>query len=241
MPCPLPRRTRRVRVSVASPSARPSPHISRVGVRDFTFEAYSGFTHVTACRIAQSPKATFVTRLRPGGLPLRTARQLPAQPTTRWVEPSSTGRPRPPGAPICPGLVAHDLSGFGRRDRMLPEVRMARVLDAIGLHQAGKLSCGVAAQLLGMSERQFRRLRDAYEADGADGLVDRRRGRVSGRRAGVDEIAWVIEEFRTRYFDFTVKHFHEAIHGRAMADGKRFSRGLHVDKERAAVARPDHE
>src|SRR6476659_948219 len=71
MPCPLPRRTRRVRASVASPSALPSPHISRVGVRVFTFEACSGFTHVTACRIAQSPKATFVTRLRPGGLPLR--------------------------------------------------------------------------------------------------------------------------------------------------------------------------
>src|SRR6478672_2754520 len=65
---------------------------------DAPYKACSGFTHVTACRIAQSPKATFVTRLRPGGLPLRTARQLPAQPTTRWVEPSSTGRPRPPGA-----------------------------------------------------------------------------------------------------------------------------------------------
>jgi hypothetical protein len=41
----------------------------------------------------------------------------------------------------------------------------------------------------------------------------------------VDEIEWVIEEFRTRYFDFTAKHFHEAIHGRPMADGKPFSRG----------------
>src|SRR3954468_14154977 len=46
------------------------------------------------------------------------------------------------------------------------------------------------------------RLRDAYEAHGAEGIVDRRRGRASGRRAGVDEIAWVVEEFRTRYFDF---------------------------------------
>ena len=55
--------------------------------------------------------------------------------------------------------------------------------------------------------------------------MDRRRGRASGRRAGVDEIEWVIEEFRTRYFDFTAKHFHEAIHGRPMADGTPFSRG----------------
>src|SRR3954447_21322945 len=42
MPCPLPRRTRRVRVSVASPSARPSPNLRRVGVRDFTFEMLWG-------------------------------------------------------------------------------------------------------------------------------------------------------------------------------------------------------
>src|SRR4051794_31381381 len=122
-------------------------------------------------------------------------------------------------------LGAHDLSGFHRRDRMLPEVRMARIIDAIGLHQARKLSCVEAAELLGMSERHFRRLRDAYEAHGAEGIVDRRRGRASGRRAGVDEIAWVIEEFRTRSFDFTAKHFHEAIQGRAMADGTPFSRG----------------
>jgi hypothetical protein len=108
---------------------------------------------------------------------------------------------------------------------MLPEVRMSRVIDAIGLHRKKKLSCEEAGALLGMSERHFRRLRDAYEAHGAEGIVDRRRGRASGRRAGVDEIAWVIEEFRTRYFDFTAKHLHEAIRGRAMADGKPFSRG----------------
>ena len=108
---------------------------------------------------------------------------------------------------------------------MLPEVRMARIIDAIGLHQARKLSCVEAAELLGMSERHFRWLRDAYEAHGAEGIVDRRRGRASGRRAPVDEVAWVVEEFRTRYFDFTAKHFHEAIQGRPMADGTPFSRG----------------
>ncbi len=107
---------------------------------------------------------------------------------------------------------------------MLPEVRMARIIDAIGLHRTKRLSCVEAAELLGMSERHFRRLRDAYEERGAEGIVDRRRGRMSGRRAGVDEIEWVIEEFRTRYFDFTAKHFHEAIHGRPMADGKPFGR-----------------
>jgi hypothetical protein len=46
---------------------------------------------------------------------------------------------------------------------------------------------------------------------GAEGLIDRRRGRASGRRAAVGRIEFVIEQYRTRYWDFTVKHFHETL------------------------------
>jgi hypothetical protein len=53
---------------------------------------------VTAHRIAQPPKAAFVTRLQPFRLPGRTARQLPDQSTTLWVESSSTGVSRLRGA-----------------------------------------------------------------------------------------------------------------------------------------------
>jgi hypothetical protein len=107
---------------------------------------------------------------------------------------------------------------------MLPEVRMARVLDAIRSHQAKRLSCVEAGELLGLSERHFRRLRDAYEERGEEGLLDRRRGRVSGRGALEEEIAWTAETFRMRYFDFTAKHFHEQALGQTMGDGKRFER-----------------
>ncbi|MGD0187609.1 MAG: ISNCY family transposase [Roseiarcus sp.] len=107
---------------------------------------------------------------------------------------------------------------------MLPEVRMARVLDAIGSHRAGRLSCVEAGELLGFSERHFRRLRDAYEERGDEGLIDHRRGRVSARRAEEAEVAWMTEMFRTRYFDFRIKHFHEQIVGRAMDGGKPFHR-----------------
>src|SRR6476620_11261537 len=48
--------SRRVRVSIASPLTRPSPFCRRVGIRTSTFEACSGFTHVTARRIAQPPR-----------------------------------------------------------------------------------------------------------------------------------------------------------------------------------------
>jgi hypothetical protein len=88
--CPLPRRIERVCVSIASPLIQPSPKGRRVGIRIVTFDACSGFTHVTARRIAQPPKAAFVTRLKPGRLIGRTARQLPDQSTTLWVESSST-------------------------------------------------------------------------------------------------------------------------------------------------------
>jgi len=88
---------------------------------------------------------------------------------------------------------------------------MARIVEAVGLYRTGKVTCEAAADWLGMSERHFRRLRDRYEAEGAEGIIDRRRGRASGRRAPVDKVEWVIDQFMTRYFDFTVKHFHEEI------------------------------
>ena len=88
--CPLPRRIERVRVSITSPLVQPSPNGRRVGIRIVTFEACSGFTRVTARRIAQPPKVTFVTRLRSRQLPSETARQLPDLSTIIRVEPSST-------------------------------------------------------------------------------------------------------------------------------------------------------
>ena len=68
---------------------------------------------------------------------------------------------------------------------MLPEIRMARIVEAIGRYRSGELSCLEVADVLGMSERHFRRLRDRYEADGAEGIVDRRLGRASSRAAPV--------------------------------------------------------
>jgi transposase len=88
---------------------------------------------------------------------------------------------------------------------------MARYVAGLERYRAGSLSCVATADLLGISERHFRRLRDRYEADGAEGLIDRRRGKASGRRVAVDRIEWVLDQFMTRYFDFTAKHFHEEL------------------------------
>jgi transposase len=88
---------------------------------------------------------------------------------------------------------------------------MARCVEVLNRWGQGHLTCIEAAELLGISERHFRRLRDRYEAEGAEGLIDKRRGRKSGRRAATDQVEFVVTQFVTRYFDFTVKHFHEAI------------------------------
>jgi hypothetical protein len=104
MPCPLPRWTQPVCVSVTSRSVQPSPMLWQVGIHDFTFEACLGFTRVTACRVAQPPYVAFVTRLRPGPLPNQAACQLPDLPTTIWVGLPPTGDPRRWGAHNIPAL-----------------------------------------------------------------------------------------------------------------------------------------
>ena len=85
VPCPLPRRIGTgASVGCFPIPLGPSPLCRRVGIRDFTFEACSGFTRVTARWIAQPPKAAFVTRLQPARLPSQVARQLPG-PTDNFL------------------------------------------------------------------------------------------------------------------------------------------------------------
>ena len=86
-----------------------------------------------------------------------------------------------------------------------------RFEEVYGRVQRGRLSCAEAADILGMTERNFLRYRRRYEAEGAEGLYDRRVGRVSGRRLPVDVATRVIELYATKYFDFNVKHFHEKL------------------------------
>ena len=98
-----------------------------------------------------------------------------------------------------------------RRTEQLQGLRLMKFEDVYGRCYRGDLSQAEASDILGMSERTFRRWRERYEAEGAEGLYDRRLGRVSARRAPVDEVMRVLELFETRYPDFTAKHFHEKL------------------------------
>lgn len=90
-------------------------------------------------------------------------------------------------------------------------LRLMKFEDIYERTTARELSQYEAASILGISERTFRRWRDRFEADGADGLYDRRLGKLSGRRVPVDTAMRVLELFDTRYWDFTAKHFHEKL------------------------------
>ena len=87
-------------------------------------------------------------------------------------------------------------------------VKFESVLDRV---QSRGLSQLQAAEVLGMSERTFRRWRDRYEAEGLEGLFDRRLGKASAKAVPVDEIAWMEEQYETRHEGWTVKHFHDHI------------------------------
>jgi transposase len=86
-----------------------------------------------------------------------------------------------------------------------------RFEDVYGRWRQRRLSQAEAAEILGMSERTFRRWRDRYDGEGAAGLLDRRLGQASSRRVPVDQIDQVLTLYRERYGGFTAQHFHDKL------------------------------
>ena len=107
-----------------------------------------------------------------------------------------------------------------RRTEVLQGLRRMRFEDVYGRWQQRRLSQVEAAEILGMSERTFRRWRERYDADGREGLLDRRLGKASARRAPVDQVNAVLTLYRERYRGFTARHFHDKLrqhHGFALS------------------------
>lgn len=90
-------------------------------------------------------------------------------------------------------------------------MRFEALLDR---HERGELGQAEAAEMLGMSERTFRRHRDRLRDEGPEGLLDRRIGKPSGRRAPEEEILRMLGLYQERYEGFTIKHFHEQLRAR---------------------------
>ncbi|HEX9525376.1 MAG TPA: ISNCY family transposase [Reyranella sp.] len=100
------------------------------------------------------------------------------------------------------------------RTTLLQDRRMEKFEELLRRWDRGELSGSEAGELLGCSERQFRRYRRRYEEDGLEGLADRRLGKASARRIAVDEVMWMVGQYESHYAGWNVKHFHEHLQAR---------------------------
>src|SRR6266436_313493 len=88
----------------------------------------------------------------------------------------------------------------------------AMKVEEVILRVVGKrLTFWQAAWILRITPRHLRRVMERYRRSGFDGLLDRRQGRPSPRR-----VPWAVAEqvlclYRDKYFDFSVRHFHEKL------------------------------
>jgi transposase len=90
-------------------------------------------------------------------------------------------------------------------------VLMIKFRSVLDRYEASEFNQIEAAEVLGITERTFRRWCHRYEEDGEAGLLDRRLGGVSARRVPPSRAAQVEALYRTRYNGFTARHLHEYL------------------------------
>lgn len=98
-----------------------------------------------------------------------------------------------------------------RRSEALQGVRLIKFRGVFDRYESSELNQAEAADMLGISERTFRRWCQRFEEAGEAGLLDRRLGKASGKRVPVDREQEVERLYRTRYSGFTARHFHEHL------------------------------
>ena len=74
------------------------------------------------------------------------------------------------------------------RAKLLQETRKMRFDEVYEGWQEKRLTQEEAAEILGVTDRSFRRHVVRYEAEGLEGLIDKRIEAISARRAPVDEV-----------------------------------------------------
>ncbi len=98
--------------------------------------------------------------------------------------------------------------------------RAMKAQDVILRAVSKQITFWQAAHILRISPRHLRRWYARYRWQGFDGLYDRRRGRPSPKRVPWAVLEQVLGLYRERYFDFSVRHFHEKLreqHGIALS------------------------
>lgn len=100
-----------------------------------------------------------------------------------------------------------------RPTAQLHEFKKMKFLDVWGKFDKRELSVEEASYLLGISRSTFFRMRQRYLNDGEEGLMDHRMGKPSPKRIPVDTQMQIADLYRSKYFGWTVKHFHEKLDG----------------------------
>ena len=95
-----------------------------------------------------------------------------------------------------------------RRTEMLQEIRKMRFEEVYFGWSESRLSQEEAARVLGVCDRTFRRYVNRYDEMGLEGLSDKRLPQASFRRAPVDEVMAVADQYKSRHRCWNVKHFH---------------------------------
>ena len=86
-----------------------------------------------------------------------------------------------------------------------------KLQDVLLKAMAKKITWWAAAEIIGVSDRTIRRMREKLEREGYSGLADRRKGRVSSHRVPLKTAEEVLGLYREQYSDFNVRHFHEKL------------------------------
>ena len=94
------------------------------------------------------------------------------------------------------------------RARYMQENRKMRFQEAFDGWSEGRLTQAEAALLLGQCERSFRRHIERFEADGLEGLLDKRLSQISKRRASGVEVDQVVQLYKSSFSGWNVTHFH---------------------------------
>jgi len=95
---------------------------------------------------------------------------------------------------------------------LYPPVALERAMtirEVVLRAMSGEISWIQAAEIIGCTPRSLRRWRWRFEHHGYDGLLDRRRGRPSPRKAPCAEVQRVLQLYRQHYGGFNARHFHD--------------------------------
>jgi transposase len=89
--------------------------------------------------------------------------------------------------------------------------RMMKLQDVLLKAMAKKITWWQAAEIIGVTDRTMRRWRERLEAEGYQGLADRRKGKPSFRRVPLQTCEEGLRLYREVYPDLNVRHFHEKL------------------------------